>query len=94
MSSPPFFLRDSSASETRARVKITQSEKRRHAAWGDFHARSRFARPTIPEEKWGTTRSLSVDHHTFLGNCLPYPSPKPTLTITPHLGQNVGLGEG
>ena len=27
-------------------------------AWGDFHARSRFARPTIPEEKWGTTRSL------------------------------------
>ena len=28
-------------------------------AWGDFHARSRFARPTIPEEKWGTTRSLN-----------------------------------
>ena len=27
-------------------------------AWGDFHARSRFARPTIPEEKWATTRSL------------------------------------
>ena len=26
-------------------------------AWGGFHARSRFARP-IPEEKWGTTRSL------------------------------------
>ena len=25
-------------------------------AWGDFH--SRFARSTIPEEKWGTTRSL------------------------------------
>ena len=25
---------------------------------GDFHERSRFARPTIPEEKWGTTRSL------------------------------------
>ena len=22
-------------------------------AWGDFHARSRFARSTIPEEKWG-----------------------------------------
>ena len=21
-------------------------------AWGDFHARSRFARSTIPEEKW------------------------------------------
>ena len=40
-------------------------EKRRHAAgrdlfffvvflaWGDFHARSRFARSTIPEEKMG-----------------------------------------
>ena len=28
-------------------------------AWGDFHARSRFARSTVPEEKWGTTRSLS-----------------------------------
>ena len=27
-------------------------------AWGDFHARSRFARSTILEEKWGTTRSL------------------------------------
>ena len=27
-------------------------------AWGDFHARSRFARSTIPEEKWGTNRSL------------------------------------
>ena len=29
-------------------------------AWGDFHVRSRFARCTIPEEKWGTTRSLDV----------------------------------
>jgi len=27
-------------------------------AWGDFHACSRFAPSTIPEEKWGTTRSL------------------------------------
>ena len=25
--------------------------------WGDFHARLRFARSTILEEKWGTTRS-------------------------------------
>ena len=31
-------------------------------AWGDFHARSRFARSTIPEEKWGTTRSLLEVH--------------------------------
>ena len=28
-------------------------------AWGDFHARWRFARSTIPEEKWGTTGSLT-----------------------------------
>ena len=46
----PFFLRDSRVRETRARVKITSREKR--------HGRSRFARLTIPEEKWGTTRSL------------------------------------
>ena len=32
MSSPPFFLRDRRASKTRARVKITPREKRRHAA--------------------------------------------------------------
>ena len=31
-------------------------------AWGDFHARSRFARSTVPEEKWGTTRSLKGFH--------------------------------
>ena len=46
-----FFFRDSRASETRARVKITPREKK--LAWGDFHARSRFARSNIPEEKWG-----------------------------------------
>ena len=28
--------------------------------WDDFHACSCFARSTIPEEKWGTARSLSV----------------------------------
>ena len=28
------------------------------------------------------------------GKLLTYPSPKPTLTFTSHLGQNVGLGEG
>ena len=27
-------------------------------AWGDFHARSRFTRSTILEEKWWTARSL------------------------------------
>ena len=30
-------------------------------AWGDFNARSRFARSTIPEQKIGTTRSLPFD---------------------------------
>ena len=41
-------------------------QAKRERAWkspharkgGYFHARSRFARSTIPEEKWGTTRSL------------------------------------
>ena len=32
-------------------MKITPREKRRHA-------RSRFAHSTVPDEKWGTTRSL------------------------------------
>ena len=34
-------------------------------AWGDFHARSRFARSTVPEEKWGTTRSLAGRWNTI-----------------------------
>ena len=46
----------------RARVKITPHKERRlrlaFLAWGDFHARSRFVRSTVPEENWGTTRSL------------------------------------
>ena len=78
---PHFSSRDSRARETRARVKITPREKRRHAAgreknhfspphrvspflaWDDFHARSRFARSTIREEKCGTTRSLDVSYN-------------------------------
>ena len=74
--SPIFPQGSCRACETRARVKITPREKRRHAAGrekmiflsprrvspflacSDFHARSRFARFTISEEKWGTTRSL------------------------------------
>ena len=32
-------------------------------ARGEFHARSRFARSTIPEEKWGTTHSLDLTLH-------------------------------
>ena len=52
----PFSLRDSRASETLARMKIPGAAGRERLAfleWGDFHPRSRFARPTIPEEKWG-----------------------------------------
>ena len=30
--------------------------------WFNFHARSRFARSTIPEEKWGTTRRLQFSY--------------------------------
>ena len=72
---PPFFLRDSRASETLARVKITPHEKRRHTcrhflAWGDFHARSRFARSTIPEEK---SSLLVVYVETSNSNCSVHP---------------------
>ena len=65
-SSPPFFLRDSRASETRVRAKITPREKGEtpFLAWGDFHAP--FARSTIPEDKWGTTRSLSFSVTSFM----------------------------
>ena len=35
-------------------------------AWGDFHARSRFARSTIPEGKWGTTRSLKKQENAYI----------------------------
>ena len=54
----PIYLRDSRASETQACVKITSREKGEtrwgaFLAWGDFHARSRFARSTKAEEKWG-----------------------------------------
>ena len=67
-----FVLRDSRAIETGARVKITLREKGEtrwgerkcrvspSLAWGDFQARSRFARSTVPEEKMGTTRSLEL----------------------------------
>ena len=40
-----------------------------------------------------TKKGPFVDHYTFLGNCATYPSSKQTLTLTSHLGQNVGLGE-
>ena len=64
------------------RAKRKRAWKSRHArkarrrvspflAWGDFHARSRFARFTIPEDKWGTTRSLqtSLSMHFYTNRC-------------------------
>ena len=40
------------------------------SAWVDFHARSRFARSTIPEEKWGTTRSLNARNANGYARCI------------------------
>ena len=59
--SPQFVLRDSRASETRARVKITPREKRRHAAGrekNDFNLVARAfplnnAHPFLREKPWG-----------------------------------------
>ena len=48
--SPPFFLKDSRASETRARVKITPREKRRHA--------TEIFSLSPPRVAYATTRSL------------------------------------
>ena len=39
-----------------------------------------------------SSSSLKTLH--FSGKLPTYPSPKPTLTLTSHLGQNVGLREG
>ena len=53
-------------------------------AWGDFHARSRFARSTIPEEKWGTTRSLDPLVTVKLGGTIDvarFPSLTPFITL-------------
>ena len=41
--------------------------------------------PIYMEKNW--------DHYVS-GKLPTNPSPKPTLTLTTHLGQNVGLGEG
>ena len=54
-----FLLRDSRASAREnhpTREKVTRVSP--FLAWGDFHARSRFARSSIAEQKWGTTRGL------------------------------------
>ena len=48
---PLFSLRDSGASETQAKVKITPREKCAFLAMGDFDAHLHFARSTILERK-------------------------------------------
>ena len=35
-----------------------------------------------------------MDYYTFLGNCKLKLPTYPSLSLTSHLGQNVGLGEG
>ena len=53
---PPFFLRDSRASETRARVKITPREKRRHAEGREKIFSFPFARrPKAPKKNFFET---------------------------------------
>ena len=40
-------------------------------------------------------REMCKDHSVHVSGKLPtYPSPKPTVTLTPHIKQNVSLGEG
>ena len=59
-----WFHRDSKASETRTREKITSREKRRHAACRLFSRGVIFTRARVSlallslREKWGTSRSL------------------------------------
>ena len=49
-----------------------------------------YSRPKrIANEAYAPNGSLYV-----AGKLPPDPSPKPTITLTSHLGQNVGLGEG
>ena len=50
-------------------------------AWGDFHVRSRFARSTVPEEKWGTTRSVNSGCPFYSGVRLIEVSVKTVLTV-------------
>ena len=40
------------------------------------------------------TAFANCSEDTFMGKLPSYPSPKPTLTLTSHLWQNVDLGEG
>ena len=55
---PPFSALFLDQTEARRAEKIwgggeTTPRRLAFLAWGDFYARSRFARSSIPEEKWG-----------------------------------------
>ena len=63
-SSPPFFSQGQQ-SERNASARENHPTRERRYAWGDFDARSRFVRSTIPEEKWGTTRSLPLSRSWY-----------------------------
>ena len=65
-SSPSVSLRESRANETRSPAAS------RLNLVGDFHARSCFARFTIPEGKWGTNRSQNKEARpvTVLPSCV------------------------
>ena len=69
MSSPPFFLRGSRASETGARVKITPREKSPFLAWAIF-PRARVSLALLSLRKNGglladCTRSLALRTRTM-----------------------------
>ena len=69
MSSPPFFLRDSRASETQAHVKITPREKSPFLAWVIF-TRARVSLALLSLRKNGglladCTRSLALGTRTM-----------------------------
>ena len=69
-SSPPFFLRDRRASETRARVKITPCEKRRHASFRCSVAPGNFLIERSKKSRLRGGRSRA--------QILPAPSPSPS----------------
>ena len=57
-----FFLA-ASAFGLRPTPKIPAARVSPFLAWGDFHAHSRFARSTIPEEKWGLSYYRKLTLH-------------------------------
>ena len=49
----PIVERAKRENSPHARIFLSPRRVSPFLAWGDFHACSRFARSTIPEEKWG-----------------------------------------